>query len=94
MAFAHDLPQRQPDVDWGKIAGALVIRTEGTPSLQIAFLRNSNASTVNWAGAPEKDVSFDDEKPKLHPRHSFEAYQVLSRDNAIEWSSGDVEVVS
>ncbi len=94
MAFAHDLPQRQPDVDWGKIAGALVIRTEGTPSLQIAFLRNSNASTVNWAGAPEKDVSFDDEKPKLHPRHSFEAYQVLSRDKAIEWSSGDVEVAS
>ncbi|MCE8007774.1 HWE histidine kinase domain-containing protein [Aestuariivita sp.] len=86
-----DLQKRLPGAVWGDTGGALIIAMPGRPSIQIAFLRNLTQTHVRWAGQPEKTVTLEEEGPKLHPRHSFEAYLRTSDERSDEWTATEIE---
>ena len=64
-----NLRQRFPGIDWGVTGGALVLPLSTKPRAFLIFTRNLAELSVNWAGAPKKDIVQDDDGPKLNPRH-------------------------
>ena len=87
-----DLPRRLPDHDVGKTAGALVIPLSYADNSHLILFRDVALRTVEWAGAPTKDIVETEKGFELSPRNSFAQYSATAKDRAEEWSNDDLEL--
>ncbi|MDC7996510.1 HWE histidine kinase domain-containing protein [Gilvibacter sediminis] len=63
---------------------------QGNTPVTILFFRDAASKQVSWAGNPEKDLVYEKEGVRLHPRSSFLEYQKEHQDQADEWTSTDL----
>ncbi len=89
-----NLRQRFPGMEWGNTAGALILPLSSSPRSFLIFTRKLSELSVNWAGAPEKEIVMDQEGPKLNPRNSFNLYKESVSDRCDEWTTHDIEVAT
>lgn len=78
------------DTSSDKIAGVLAIPVSKSPRDYLLFFRMAQTQTVNWAGNPEKPVSFGPNGSRLIPRSSFALWQQTHDDRCEHWSDVDV----
>ncbi|MEM6639269.1 MAG: HWE histidine kinase domain-containing protein [Pseudomonadota bacterium] len=88
----NELSRHLPGANWGATAGALMLSISATPDVKLGFLRNISASTVLWAGAPEKDIETTADGIRLNPRHSFDKYVQSVEARCDDWSTDDFTV--
>ena len=89
-----NLGQRLPDTDWASTAGALIVNVLAKPRVSLAFLRNAAEQSVDWAGAPEKDIEETADGVRLTPRSSFARYVQSVRGRCDDWSADNLSVAS
>jgi light-regulated signal transduction histidine kinase (bacteriophytochrome) len=85
----------QTRFDGAKLGGAvtaLAFSVDGAPSIRVAFLRRAAKAAITWAGQAKKDITFESDGPKLHPRGSFEKYLEIVEDRALAWETEDFEM--
>lgn len=78
------------DTSSEKIAGVLAIPVSKSPRDYLLFFRMAQTQTVNWAGNPEKPVSFGPNGSRLIPRSSFALWQQTHDDRCEHWSDVDI----
>ncbi|GAA3634059.1 HWE histidine kinase domain-containing protein [Flavivirga jejuensis] len=68
--------------------GVLALRIHvNNPKICIYFFRNEIKKNILWAGNPKKDLVFEKEKVRLHPRSSFNEFCDLSKEQSKIWDS-------
>lgn len=77
-----------------KAAGVLSIPISRSPRDYLLFFRAELVQQVNWAGDPEKPVSFGPNGARLTPRKSFETWQTTVRGQSAPWSAADIRAAS
>lgn len=60
--------------------------------VKFAFFRKSVEQTVNWAGAPEKDIEITDGQARLQPRGSFTLFQETVRGSSAPWTEDQLRL--
>lgn len=60
----------------------------------ILFFRPEVASTIVWAGKPEKMVRHDGDHSRLHPRASFQSWAETVEGIAIAWKRVEIEAIT
>jgi len=60
----------------------------------ILFFRPEVASTIVWAGKPEKIVQYDGKTGRLHPRASFQSWAETVEGVAIPWKRVEIEAIT
>jgi light-regulated signal transduction histidine kinase (bacteriophytochrome) len=75
-------------------SGLCAVSLARTKSDYILWFRPEAATTVTWAGAPEKSVRSDDGQLSLHPRASFEAWTEVVRGTAPPWKRVELEALA
>ena len=60
----------------------------------ILFFRPEVASTIVWAGKPEKMVRHEDGHGRLHPRASFQSWAETVEGVAIAWKRVEIEAIT
>lgn len=70
-----------------KTAGALEIFVS---DFSVFFFRKSAETTVDWAGAPEKNIEHDQEGVRLTPRGSFAAYKASTNGKSDGWETNNI----
>ena len=88
----NDLAQQLPEHELGSTAGVMIIQLSNSPPTCFLLFRNSAMSTVNWAGAPKKEIYKGSNGYELSPRNSFSKYRETVSGQSNEWTSDDVEV--
>jgi light-regulated signal transduction histidine kinase (bacteriophytochrome) len=78
----------------GATAGVLSIPISRSPRDYILFFREELVRQVNWAGDPEKPVTYGPNGARLTPRKSFEAWQTTVRDQSADWTPADLRAAS
>jgi len=68
-----------------RVAGILALPVSRTPRDYLVFFRREIASSVQWAGNPEKPVEFGPNGARLTPRKSFDAWQEVVRGQSAPW---------
>lgn len=94
LTAIDDLPKRLPGVDWGEIAGAMILSLSGDAKINLALLRKRADRETVWAGAPEKEITEGADGPQLNPRNSFALYKEIVKDKATEWTAQDIELAA
>lgn len=94
LTAIDDLPKRLPGVDWGEIAGAMILSLSNSAQVDLALLRKRADRETVWAGAPEKEITRGPDGPKLTPRNSFALYKEKVKDKAREWTAQDMEMAA
>lgn len=72
-----------------RAAGILVLPVSRTPRDYIVLCRQEIASTVNWAGNPNKPVIQGKYGTRLSPRKSFEAWQEVVMHSSQPWTESE-----
>ncbi|WP_174804254.1 HWE histidine kinase domain-containing protein [Martelella limonii] len=75
-------------------AGVLAIPISRSPRDYLLFFRAELVQLVNWAGNPEKPVSYGPNGARLTPRKSFETWQTTVRGQSAPWTPADVRAAS
>ncbi len=66
--------------------GVLALRIyTNDPEINIYFFRNKIEKNILWAGNPKKDIVFEKEKVRLHPRSSFNEFYDLNKEQSELW---------
>lgn len=75
----------------GNTKGVLCIKinSENT-AITLLFFRDAVSTKVQWAGKPEKQLVFEKEGVRLHPRSSFKEYQEEHSESSDEWTTEDL----
>jgi len=68
-----------------RAAGLLALPISKMPRDYIMFFRREVARKVNWAGNPEKPLSYGPNGARLTPRKSFETWQEIVEGKSDEW---------
>ena len=76
--------------DVSPCAGALTLHLDKNTKNLVIFFREEAALSVNWAGAPKKDIVDDESGPRLKPRGSFQVYQESVKDKSRPWSQKNI----
>lgn len=74
-------------------SGLLAISIPKTERNYILWFRPQVATTVTWAGNPQKAVQSEDGRPSLHPRASFQAWQEIVEGVAETWRKVEIEAI-
>jgi len=72
------------------IAGALVL-ADG-PGRTLFLFRREVATTVSWAGNPDKTIEFPNGSARLRPRGSFSLYLQEVQGNSKAWTDDDIAI--
>jgi light-regulated signal transduction histidine kinase (bacteriophytochrome) len=89
-----NLPQRLPAMKLDDVAGALVMPLWSSPQTTLILFRNLVSRTINWAGAPQKELVEGENGYELTPRNSFAKYSETAREMSEEWTNNDLEVAT
>lgn len=73
----------------GAIAGAVALRL--APDASCILFRPPIATTIAWAGPPNKDITVSQGQVQLHPRASFARYLEAVRDMSEPWTATDLQ---
>ncbi|MEO1990090.1 MAG: HWE histidine kinase domain-containing protein [Martelella sp.] len=92
----HEIGTFMPDAERlvDKAAGVLSIPISRSPRDYLLFFRAELVQQVNWAGNPEKPVSYGPNGARLTPRKSFETWQTTVRGQSAPWSAADIRAAS
>ena len=63
------------------------------PTVAIWFLPEV-VQTIDWAGQPEKEVTIEGGKVRLHPRHSFDLWRETVRKRATPVLQAEIDAIS
>ncbi|MFQ1699670.1 HWE histidine kinase domain-containing protein [Loktanella agnita] len=74
------------------VAGILAIPISRTPRDYIVFFRREVATSVNWAGNPQKPVEVGPNGTRLTPRKSFEAWSEMVRNMSARWLANETQI--
>jgi len=73
--------------------GLLALRVHNkTPNVFIYFFRNEVVEKVTWAGNPKKDLVFEKEQVRLHPRSSFNHFNELNEGKSVPWDADTLTI--
>ncbi len=72
------------------ISGALALKLDEDTHNICIFFRDDADISINWAGAPDKDIVEDGQTTRLKPRSSFKAYQASIKAKSLPWSHKDI----
>ncbi|MEO0492326.1 MAG: HWE histidine kinase domain-containing protein [Actinomycetota bacterium] len=75
------------DDDLGTSRGALLLDLPITGLESLVFFRDEAATSIDWAGAPSKEISEADDGFRLNPRASFAAYRQEVEGQSNPWES-------
>jgi len=92
LASFDDLSERLPGIALESTAGALVLPLSESPQTSLILFREEVLKTINWAGAPKKEIKQSERGLELNPRNSFEKYSEIARNKSDEWTSDEIEV--
>ena len=81
-----------PDLPASAPAGALRCELAPGSGDHLLLFREQQDQDIRWAGAPNKQLVFGPNGPRLQPRASFEEYRETVRDRSDPWRSRDVEI--
>lgn len=73
----------------GRTAGILALPVSRTSRDYIVLCRREVASSVKWAGNPNKPVALGKFGARLTPRSSFDVWQEVVRNSCVTWTSGE-----
>jgi len=92
VASSNELAKLGPDLTaFASVAsGALFIDIGEPTGDYLLFLRRDYLETIAWAGNPNKVVMVD-QRDKLHPRKSFEAWQEIVNGFSRPWTETELE---
>lgn len=76
--------------DAGNCAGAMVLTIDSENQDHLLFFRQEAALSVTWAGAPNKEITYGENGPRLSPRGSFAAYQQTVENQSKSWEPADL----
>lgn len=62
------------------------------PQINMLFFRDKISKNVQWAGSPEKELIFEKENVRLHPRSSFKEYIKNNSEDSDIWTTQDLFV--
>ena len=71
-------------------AGAIALHLDKNTQNIVVFFREEAALSVNWAGAPQKDIVDDESGPRLKPRGSFQVYKESVKGKSRPWSQKNI----
>lgn len=74
-------------------SGLLAISIPKTERNYILWFRPQAATTVTWAGNPQKAVQSENGHQSLHPRVSFQAWQEIVEGVAEAWRKVEIEAI-
>ncbi len=77
-----------------KTRGALVITLSKTAEISLILFRNEASQKINWAGAPEKEITRGKQGLELNPRRSFSKYIESIEGKCEEWTSKDIDIAT
>ena len=77
-----------------RTAGLLALPVSRRPRDYIVLLRREVATTVTWAGDPDKPVTAGPNGVRLNPRKSFEAWREDVRGRSAPWPSHELEAAN
>ncbi|AJY48422.1 HWE histidine kinase domain-containing protein [Martelella endophytica] len=72
-----------------RAAGVVAVPISRSPRDYLLFFRQELVRQVNWAGNPEKAMSFGPNGARLTPRKSFELWQTTVRGQSAKWTPAD-----
>lgn len=75
-------------------SGLLAVSIPKSERNYILWFRPEVATTVTWAGNPEKRIVQDADQGRLHPRSSFQSWQEIVEGVAEAWKKVEIEAVS
>ncbi|WP_018147616.1 HWE histidine kinase domain-containing protein [Henriciella marina] len=73
-----------------RAAGLLAVPVSRRPRDYVVLFREEFAQKVNWAGNPEKPVTYGPNGARLTPRKSFESWQQTVTGNSVPWRSAEI----
>ena len=73
-----------------RVAGILALPVSRTPRDYLVLFRREIASSVKWAGNPEKPVELGPNGIRLTPRKSFDAWQEVVRGKSAPWRGSEL----
>lgn len=62
------------------------------PEINLLFFRDKISKKIQWAGSPKKELIFEKEKVRLHPRSSFNEYIESNSEDSDVWTTQDLFV--
>ncbi|WP_424973913.1 HWE histidine kinase domain-containing protein [Dinoroseobacter sp. S124A] len=88
----HALVERYPEAEGfsDRVAGILVLPISRTPRDYLVLFRREIATSVNWAGNPDKPVEAGPNGIRLTPRKSFEAWKQVVRGQCAPWRGSEL----
>ena len=92
IAFTTHLKGEGFDVS--RCAGAIGFVLDREAEHYIVFFRQKAKHSINWAGAPEKDIVDTDTGSRLLPRSSFKAFSISIIDKCLPWEDFDLLTAS
>lgn len=75
-----------------KASGLLAIELTKAEQIYILWFRPEVATSVTWAGAPEKTVVQIGGRDRLHPRASFKSWKETVTGKALPWKAVEIEM--
>jgi two-component system, chemotaxis family, sensor kinase Cph1 len=75
-------------------SGLVAISIPKSPRNYILWFRPEIATTVLWAGKPEKALFKDGEQAALHPRSSFKSWREIVEGVAAPWKKVETEAIA
>ncbi|WP_341235474.1 HWE histidine kinase domain-containing protein [uncultured Sulfitobacter sp.] len=77
--------------DFGdRVAGILALPVSRTPRDYLVLFRREIASSVKWAGNPEKPIDLGPNGIRLTPRKSFDAWQEVVHGQSAPWRASEL----
>lgn len=73
-----------------RVAGILALPVSRRPRDYLVLFRREIASSVRWAGNPEKPAELGPNGARLTPRKSFEAWQEVVRGQSAPWRGAEL----
>jgi light-regulated signal transduction histidine kinase (bacteriophytochrome) len=79
--------------EWQGIKSILGINASSNKfKVVLLFFRTPEKVVEPWAGNPKKDLVYENEKIRLHPRGSFKEFTIASTDKAKLWSAEEIKI--
>lgn len=62
------------------------------PDISLIYFRDKISRKIQWAGSPDKEIVFEKENVRLHPRSSFNEYIENNSEDSDVWTTQDLFV--
>ena len=64
--------------------------SEEFPDISLIYFRDKISKKIQWAGSPDKEIVFEKENVRLHPRSSFKEYIENNSEDSDIWTTQDL----